>query len=91
MTEHQEPLVARLLLLEGQIARVYQDIKEIKGLLLQQNGRLRSAEAWIAQAKGYLAGASTAGRSVWDVTKLVVAVLTGSMGTLLFAHFVLGG
>ncbi len=49
VSEYREQMAERVAVIEAQVIDIYHDIKEIKELLKEQNGRVRSNEQNIAR------------------------------------------
>jgi acetyl-CoA carboxylase carboxyltransferase component len=52
VSEYREQMTERVAVIESQVIDIYHDIKEIKQLLKEQNGRVRTNEKNIARISG---------------------------------------
>jgi hypothetical protein len=52
VSEYREQMAERVAIIEAQVIDIYHDIKEIKELLKEQNGRVRKNEQNIARIFG---------------------------------------
>jgi DNA-binding transcriptional MerR regulator len=52
VSEYREQMAERVAIIEAQVIDIYYDIKEIKELLKEQNGRVRKNEQNIARIFG---------------------------------------
>jgi len=52
VSEYREQMTERVAVIEAQVIDIYHDIKEIKQLLKEQNGRVRKNEQNIARITG---------------------------------------
>lgn len=52
VSEYREQMTERVAVIEAQVIDIYHDIKEIKQLLKEQNGRVRKNEQSIARITG---------------------------------------
>jgi hypothetical protein len=52
VSEYREHMAERVAIIEAQVIDIYHDIKEIKELLKEQNGRVRKNEQNIARIFG---------------------------------------
>ena len=52
VSEYREQMAERVAVIEAQVIDIYHDIKEIKELLKEQNGRVRKNEQNIARISG---------------------------------------
>ena len=52
VSEYREQMTERVAVIEAQVIDIYYDIKEIKQLLKEQNGRVRKNEQSIARITG---------------------------------------
>ena len=52
VSEYREQMTERVAVIEAQVVDIYHDIKEVKQLLKEQNGRVRKNEQNIARITG---------------------------------------
>ena len=52
VSEYREQMTERVAVIESQVVDIYHDIKEVKQLLKEQNGRVRKNEQNIARITG---------------------------------------
>jgi len=52
VSEYREQMAERVAVIEAQVIDIYHDIKEIKQLVKEQNGRVRTNEQNIARITG---------------------------------------